>query len=84
MYDGSCNLILEAFYKALESEGVRAQSPKRKYTGGVCELAAVRDFLARKITRVQTEKIKANNFAPVNDSKRQQRLNKKRTKVSAG
>lgn len=46
--DGSCNDILDDFDKALEAEGVRSQSPTRKYTGGVCELAAVKDFLKKK------------------------------------
>lgn len=49
--DGSCNQILDAFDRALEEAGVRAAPPKRKYTGGVCELAAARDYVLRKVKR---------------------------------
>jgi hypothetical protein len=49
--DGSCNEILDAFDRALEEAGVRAAPPKRKYTGGVCELAAARDYVLRKVRR---------------------------------
>jgi len=47
--DGSCNEILDAFDKALDEEGVRASKPRRKFTGGVCELAAARDFILSKV-----------------------------------
>lgn len=47
--DGSCQRILDDFDKALEAEGVRAAAPRRAVTGGVCELAAARDFLRRKL-----------------------------------
>jgi hypothetical protein len=49
--DGSCNQILDAFDRALEEAGVRAAPPRRKYTGGVCELAAARDYVLRKVKR---------------------------------
>ena len=56
--DGSCNAILDAFDKALEEEGVRASAPRRKFTGGVCELAAARevarDFVRGKAKRTGT------------------------------
>lgn len=74
--DGSCNLILDAFDKALEEEGVRSQPPKRKYTGGVCETVAVRDFLAQKVKPTQTKSVQTKNFASSDESKRARRLNR--------
>jgi hypothetical protein len=47
--DGTCNQLLDAFDKALEDEGVRADPPRRTITGGVCQLAATRDFVRRKV-----------------------------------
>lgn len=47
--DGSCQRILDAFDKALEEEGVRADAPRRAVTGGVCELEAAQDFVRRKL-----------------------------------
>lgn len=47
--DGSCNAMLDAFDEALEEEGVRAATPRRTFTGGVCELAAARAFVQRKL-----------------------------------
>lgn len=75
--DGSCNDILDAFDKALEAEGVRSQPASRKFTGGVCELSAVRDFLSGNIRAKTTEIVKTKDFAPANDVKRRQRLNQK-------
>lgn len=75
--DGSCNSILDAFDQALENQGVRSQPPKRKYTGGVCETAAVRDFLADKVVRDVKITASAQNLASSNDLKRTQRLNQK-------
>lgn len=75
--DGSCNAILDAFDKALEAEGVRSQPPKRKYTGGVCETAAVRDFLAQKVNPEVVKTFQAENCASTDDVKRRQRLNRK-------
>lgn len=75
--DGSCNTILDAFDKALEAEGVRSQPPKRKYTGGICETAAVRDFLAQKVKPEAVNTTEAENFASTNNVRRSQRLNRK-------
>ena len=75
--DGSCNSILDSFDKALETEGVRSQPATRKFTGGVCELSAVRDFLRRKPMPKTAKPVKAKEFAPANDSKRRKRLNRK-------
>lgn len=76
--DGSCVGILDRFDKALEAEGVRSLPAKRKYTGGVCELSAVRDFLARKTAPDIAEATNTKNFAPTDDARRRQRLNQKR------
>ena len=80
--DGSCSRILDDFDQALEAEGVRSQPAKRKYTGGVCELAAVRDFLKRKIsprTAALPERALKPDFAPPGDTKRRRRLNQKQS-----
>lgn len=75
--DGSCNRILDDFDNALEAEGVRSQPAERKFTGGVCELAAVRDFLTRKVAPKSVGTAKEKDFAPASNTKRRQRLNQK-------
>lgn len=47
--DGSCVGILDRFDRALEEQGVRAGASDRKWTGGVCELHAAKEFLKRKV-----------------------------------
>ena len=48
--DGSCQDVLDLFDRALEEEGVVADaSPKRKWTGGVCELSLAREFVRQQI-----------------------------------
>lgn len=76
--DGSCNQILDAFDAALEAEGVRSQPASRKFTGGVCELSAVRDFVNRKIALPTTDETETEDFTGSNDVKRRQRLNRNR------
>lgn len=49
--DGSCHALLDAFDHALEEEGVRSEAPKRRFTGGVCELQAAREFVRKKVKR---------------------------------
>lgn len=49
--DGSCHVILDAFDRALEAQGVRSGPPRRKYTGGVCQLATAREFVRRKVQK---------------------------------
>jgi hypothetical protein len=46
--DGSCVGILDRFDQALEEQGVRAGTPSRKWTGGICELELAKQFLRRK------------------------------------
>ncbi|MBS1790506.1 MAG: hypothetical protein JST85_22485 [Acidobacteria bacterium] len=74
--DGSCTALLDAFDAALESEGVRTSTPQRKYTGGVCELAAARDFVRSKV-RCQPPAMQLPSAEAKNDSeaRRAQRLN---------
>ncbi len=45
VHDGTCNELLDAFDDALEAQGVRGDPPDRKFTGGVCELTAAREFV---------------------------------------
>lgn len=78
--DGSCNAILDVFDKALEAEGIRSQPAKRKFTGGVCELSAVRDFLKQKAVPKSTETTETKEFASENETKRRQRLNQTQTR----
>ena len=49
IHDGTCIAILDRFDAALEAEGVHSTSPKREYTGGVCELAAARAFVSKTL-----------------------------------
>jgi hypothetical protein len=49
--DGSCNEILDRFEKALLEEGVvRDGTPERKFTGGVVDLDAAKDFIRSRVT----------------------------------
>ena len=73
--DGSCQDILDAFQKALEAEGVKSQPTTRKFTGGVCEMSAVKDFINQKLIPKPINK--AIRPASVKDTKRSQRLNQK-------
>jgi hypothetical protein len=52
--DGSCHRILDVFDRALQEQGVRSAPPRRKSTGGVCELAAAKEFVRRKVKRSST------------------------------
>lgn len=72
--DGSCHAILDAFDRALEAQGVRSGPPRRKYTGGVCQLAAAREFVRRKVQKgsFDTGRDTANEREAV---RRMQRLN---------
>lgn len=47
--DGRCNALLNAFELALERQGVRSDAPDRRSTGGVCELAAAKAFVRRRL-----------------------------------
>lgn len=45
--DGRCSELMDQFDRALEQYGVSSDTPKRKNTGGVCDLAAARAFVRR-------------------------------------
>lgn len=78
--DGSCKAILDDFDKALEDEGVKSQTPNRKFTGGVCELAAVRKFLGNKVAPISSVAVKSESVASTDEAKkRARRLNQKQT-----
>ncbi|HSK73472.1 MAG TPA: hypothetical protein VK892_17370 [Pyrinomonadaceae bacterium] len=78
--DGSCSQILDAFSEALTNEGVRRSPGKRSFTGGVCELAAARDFIRRKIKPKAAPPATGKNSGRTNnDIRRTQRLNNKST-----
>jgi len=49
--DGSCRAVMERFDAALEKEGIVSPPPRRKWTGGVAELAAAKAFLQRTAAR---------------------------------
>jgi len=57
---GSCKSILEIFNQALAAEGVKKGDPDEKWTGGVCELAASREFIRSRPTRKTTPKTSQN------------------------
>lgn len=73
--DGSCHTLLDAFDKALEEEGVRAAPSKRKFTGGVCELATAREFIRKKVRRTAAAQAQSGTIGNTNATKRSQRLN---------
>jgi hypothetical protein len=60
--DGSCTSILDAFNAALVKEGVRVSNPDRKFTGGVCDLAAARIFLKKKMSQGNKQSGKDGNL----------------------
>ncbi len=67
--DGSCCQIVDAFEKALASQGVRYAPSRRRPTGGVCQLEAAREFLHAGASRAGADSR--------NDKRRVQRLNQK-------
>ncbi len=79
--DGSCHQILNAFENALAEQGVRYTPPRRKSTGGVCELEAAKEFVRRKLDRAGAAKP-----AAVADDRqaqrRAQRLNQKKVQLT--
>lgn len=55
MSDASCEEILTAFDAALAEAGLRLGPPERKFTGGICELDAARDFVRQRPQPNQTK-----------------------------
>jgi len=75
--DGSCHAILDAFDKALEAEGVRAAPPEWKATGGVCELAATREFVQRRLYKpVVSRRGGSSSREPEQRARRVEQLNR--------
>jgi hypothetical protein len=63
--DESCHEILDAYDRALEEAGVISDTPERKFTGGICELTAAKEFIRQPV------KLKATNTTkPKTDSQR--------------
>jgi hypothetical protein len=54
--DGSCQTVMEKFDAALADQGVISQPPRRKFTGGVAELAAAKAFLQRSAPRFAADR----------------------------
>ncbi len=71
--DGSCKKIIDVFDKALEEQGVKSAPPRRKFTGGVCELEAVKEFLHRHMMPGKSNR--------ENGIKRSQRLNNQKKQL---
>ena len=79
--DGSCTEMLDAFDEALEEEGVRAETPRRTFTGGVCQLAAAKEFVQRKLRAgVSTDADNAQADSNENDHDDQRKRRQRRTR----
>jgi hypothetical protein len=74
--DGSCGALMDAFDEALSSEGVRRSAGQRKFTGGVCELAASKKFIRNKVRpKVRSLIQRATTAAPEEAIRRTRKLN---------
>lgn len=49
--DNRCEEILDLFEEALKQEGVNFSEPERKFTGGICELEAAKEFVRKRPTK---------------------------------
>jgi len=67
--DGSCRQIMDAFERALASQGVRYAPPRRRPTSGVCQLEAARELLRGGAGQ--------SSGSTAADRRRAQRLNRK-------
>jgi len=47
--DRSCEKILDAYDQALTAAGIKSAPPERTFTGGICELAAAREFIRHQV-----------------------------------
>lgn len=80
--DNSCVSLLDSFDRALEEEGVRSAPPDRRHTGGVCELAAARAFVQRRVKRVHSNPPESATNCDIRDEqtramRRAQQLNRR-------
>jgi len=79
--DGSCTEIIAKFEKALEEEGVICQGiPDRKFTGGICELAASQDFERNGITQKSTSSAKPSSTKVKGELPRRQQQQSQKTR----
>jgi hypothetical protein len=75
--DGSCNEILDRFEQALLEEGVvRDGAPERKFTGGVVDLDAAKDFIRSRVTPKKVAS--SDRTQPIANSEEQETLNRRR------
>ena len=74
--DGTCRQIVDIYDKALEEQGIRSAMPKRKFTGGVCELAAARAFV-RTPVRMSVASGRTAKTVKEDSIRRSQQLNRK-------
>jgi len=58
--DNTCNEILDAFNVALEAEGVKVGDRDRKFTGGILELDAAREFVNQRVKSKSTNRAESN------------------------
>jgi hypothetical protein len=56
--DESCHEILDAYDRALEEAGVISGAPERKFTGGICELTAAKEFIRQPVKSKATNTTK--------------------------
>lgn len=79
--DNSCQQILDNFYDALKEEGLAvSRPPTRKPTGGICEMAATREFLAKKFSNAPFPTRPVAEVTAVDDERR---LERNRTSTTA-
>jgi hypothetical protein len=74
--DGTCRQIVDIYDKALEEQGIRSAMPKRKFTGGACELAAARAFV-RTPVRMSVASGRTAKTVKEDSIRRSQQLNRK-------
>ncbi|MBK6489583.1 MAG: hypothetical protein IPF98_22610 [Gemmatimonadetes bacterium] len=78
VHDGSCTAILDAFDRAVEAGGVRSLPPRRKHTGGACDLAASRELLQRFTRRLIPAKASPRPQAPASRTRTASSRNRNR------
>lgn len=74
--DNTCHQILDEFYASLKEQGIEMSTPpRRKPTGGICELAATKAFLAKKLKPTRTRPTSSGDVE-VSDDDRRVRMNR--------
>lgn len=77
--DGSCQVVMSQFDAAVERHGLHADTPNRKFTGGVCETAFARAVVKRPRTAENKATLPSVTVRP--DDRRTQRLNAPKRQV---